>query len=227
MPEPVRIRDADLLNVIHRAKQIDDLLVTPVGEDRFLIRAAPPAAPAVVHAHHDVAVRREDLPLEAERDARPDRSVRRECATASDTSALACSVGGFTIRPCTSVPSLLVDVKSSVVPSRSWDIHVVVLVRQPAQLAVLERVTSGISVSRRRQDRERAVGIRRQIRDDSRAADEALDLARRSPGARRILRPVVRRPGRSTWNRLRTRTATRRRDRAIPRRASAGRPPPG
>ena len=49
-------------------------------------------------------------------------------------------VGGLTIRPCTSVPSLLVDVNSSVVAEQQLRQPVVVLVRQPAQLAVLERV---------------------------------------------------------------------------------------
>ena len=194
-PEPVRIRDADLLHVIHRAEQIDDFLVAPVGEDRLLVGAAPPVAATVVHRHDDVAVGRKQLPLEAERvlvlavRAAVDAQQRRVFLP------LRCRSRGLTISPCTSVPSLLVDVNSSVVPSRSFDSHVVVLVRQPAQLAVLERRDLRQLGVRGRQDRERAVGAGRQVGDDAlRAADErARPAGRRArrASARRILRAVV------------------------------------
>ena len=103
-------------DVVHRAEQIDDLLVAPVGEDRLLVGAAAAVAAAVVDGDDHVAVGREQLALEAERvlvlavRAAVDAQQRRILAPGT-------VVGGLTIRPWTSVPSLLVDAKSSVVPS--------------------------------------------------------------------------------------------------------------
>ena len=65
--EPIGIDEAELLDVIHRAQQIDDFLVAPVGEDRLLVGAAAPVAAAVVHGDDDVAVGGEELALEVER----------------------------------------------------------------------------------------------------------------------------------------------------------------
>ena len=102
--------------MIHRAEQVDDFLVAPVGEDRLLERAAAAVAAAVVHRDDDVAVGGEELALEVEGvlvlPVRPavDPQQRRILAAGVE-------VGGLTIRPWTSVPSLLVEVKSSVVPS--------------------------------------------------------------------------------------------------------------
>ena len=54
-------------DVVHRAEQVDDFLVAPVGEDRLLVRAAAAVAAAIVHRDDDVAVGGEQLALEAER----------------------------------------------------------------------------------------------------------------------------------------------------------------
>ena len=57
----------DATDVVHAGEQIDDFLVAPVGEDRLLVRLAAAVAAAIVHVEHRVAVRGEQLALEAER----------------------------------------------------------------------------------------------------------------------------------------------------------------
>ena len=67
MPSAIRIDEAELLHVVHGAEEVDDFLVAPVGEDRFLIRAAAAVAAAIVHRDDDVAVGGKELALEVER----------------------------------------------------------------------------------------------------------------------------------------------------------------
>ena len=105
-----------LLEGVHRAEQVHHFLVAPVGEDRLLEGVAAAVAAAIVHREHDVAVRGEQLALEVEgvlvlavRTA-VDPQQRGILPRRDRTSR------GFTTRPLTSVPSALVDVKSSVVP---------------------------------------------------------------------------------------------------------------
>ena len=67
MPRRSGIGDARRDGLVHRAEQVHDLLVAPVGVDRLLVGAPAAGAAAVVHREHDVAVGGEELAVEAER----------------------------------------------------------------------------------------------------------------------------------------------------------------
>ena len=69
------------------------------------------------------------------------------------------------------MPSLLVELKSSVVPSKSWDIHVSFWCDSRRSLPFSSAVTSGISVSVDARTANAPSALARKTRDDSRAAD--------------------------------------------------------
>ena len=117
--EPIRIGNALLDRFIHRAEQIDDFEIAPVAVDRLLERVAAARAAAIVDRQHDVAIGGEELAIERERVLILAVRAAVDDQAASDTSCRPCSRPASTISPCTSVPSLLFDWKSSVVASCS------------------------------------------------------------------------------------------------------------
>ena len=66
MPSRSRIGDAGADRLVDGAEQIHHFLVAPVGEDRLLIRRAAAVRAAIVHRQHGVAIRGEELAIEAE-----------------------------------------------------------------------------------------------------------------------------------------------------------------
>ena len=62
-----RVGHADGDRVIDRGQEVLHFLVPPVGVNRLLVFRAPAGAAAIVHRQDDVAVRRKELALEAER----------------------------------------------------------------------------------------------------------------------------------------------------------------
>ena len=65
--QPIRISNALPNRFVNRTKQIHDFEVAPVGVDGLLIRIATTRAASVVDRQHDIAVRRQQLAIEAER----------------------------------------------------------------------------------------------------------------------------------------------------------------
>ena len=112
--QPIRISNALSNGFVNRTEQIHYLEVAPVGVNGFLIRVSTTRAASVIDRQHDVPLRRQQLAIEAER-----MLVLRIRSTVDDEqrwiSLSGLNPAGLTIRPCTSAPSLLFDVKSSVV----------------------------------------------------------------------------------------------------------------
>lgn len=65
--QSIRIGYAHLQNLIDSGLQILDFVMTPVGKDRARMFLAAARTAAIVHRQHGVAIRGEDLPLDAER----------------------------------------------------------------------------------------------------------------------------------------------------------------
>ena len=95
------------------------------------------------------------------------------------------------MRPLTTVPSLLFEVKSSVDPELEPGEQGVVLVRQPPQPAVLEGVHFGGLGRRAGEQRDRAVRAERDVRDRAAARRQLFDRSSAGGDPADVDRPVV------------------------------------